>query len=212
MSVRLENDVGCKYNITFNATDSTDYNYWELGSWSDLDSYVVKNRYAETTYVFGFQGVPLKPTYNDKCRGHQAMIMSSPWVNPDWSLYASNDSASFPSNFTVSGYMCESFHTMANIPVRVSTSASDFYIEIDTAVFQRGQKEVPAAVLNTPKFITAYTDPYWYMIIPKLNMGRAIPSGAMALLATHYKMDFYKMKNGSKLPVLAARVQRRHFG
>ncbi|KAL5393093.1 hypothetical protein PMIN06_001716 [Paraphaeosphaeria minitans] len=211
MSIRLENDAGCKYNMSFNASDKYDFNSWEGGSWSDLNTFVFENDYAVTSSDIDNRPLPWKPTYNDKCHGDEIMVMSSQWIRTDWEPL-SNVTAKFPSNLTVSGYLCESSHTMANIKVRVSTSASDFHVEFDIGAFQGAQKEVPPSVLDTSKFTKAYTDPYWYEVIPKLNFGSATPSGAMALLATQYDFDFYKMKNDTKLPELAARVQRRHSG
>lgn len=211
MSIRLENDAGCKYNMTFNASAKYEMNSWEIGSWSDLDTLVIENDYARTTSDIDNRAQPWKTIHNDKCLGDEVMVMSSQWISHDWIVF-SNVTANFLPNLTVSGYLCESSHTMATIPVRVSTSASDFHIDFDTGAFQKAQQEVPPSVLETSKFTKAYTDPYWYMVIPKLNMGPAVPSGAMALLATQYNFDFYKMKNDTKLPELAARVQRRHFG
>jgi hypothetical protein len=211
LSVRLENDAGCKYNMTFNASSKYDSNSWEGGSWSNLDSFIYGNEYAHTSSNGDYTGRPWKPIYNDKCLGDEIMFMSSQWIRRDWEDF-SNVTANFPPNLTVTSYLCESSHTMANIPVRVSTSASDFHVDFDIDTFRKTQRKVPPSVLKTSKFIQAYTDPVWYNVIPKLKVGTPTPSGLMALLATQYDFDFYKMKNDSKLPELAARVQRRHFG
>lgn len=211
LSIRLENDAGCKYNLTFNASDTFDFNSWEAGSWSGLDNYIYGGSYAHTSSNIDYNGGLLKPTYNDRCLGDEIMIMNSQWIQRGWMPY-SNVTANFLPNFTISSYLCQSSHTMANIPVRVSSSASDFKIDFDTKEFKKAQRNVSSSELNTAQFVKAYTDPDWYAVVPKLNRGVPVPSGALALLATHYEFDFYKMKDDPALPELAARVQRRHFG
>ncbi|KAF1965119.1 hypothetical protein BU23DRAFT_629080 [Bimuria novae-zelandiae CBS 107.79] len=185
MSIRLENTAGCTYNLTFNASDASDFNSWEVGSWSELDAYVVGMDYALSSANYYYNGHRIKPTYSEK----------------------------FLPNLTVSSYLCKTNHTMAELPVRVSTSTNDFNVDFDVEAFQKAQQTVPPSILNTSGFVKYYTDPEWYTMIPMLGMNSGKPfSGAMALVATQYEFDYYKMMNDTKLPETAARLQRRHFG
>jgi hypothetical protein len=211
LSIRLENNVGCKYNMTFNASSDIESNSWEGGSWSDLDTFLYGDDYARNSDSFDYRGLQWKPTYNDKCLGDGIMFMSSQWIPNNWTVF-SNVTVDFLPNLTVTSYLCKSSHTMANVPVRVSTSASNFHVDFDTDAFRKAQQNVPPSLMKTSNFIKAYTDPSWYNVIPKLNVGTPTFSGLMLLLATQYDFDLYKMKNDSKLPELAARVQKRHFG
>lgn len=211
MSIRLENTAGCSFNLSFNASDASDFNWWEIGSWSDINSYVVGSDYAKTSSDFYNQGSHLNPLYNDKCMGDEIIVMSSQWLRNDFYGFM-NMTAKFLSNLTVTSHLCQSSHTVANLPVRVSASSSDFQMQFDTEKFYEIQEPINPTTLNTSQFVKSYTDPEWYTMIPLINIGNGRPfSGAMALVGTQYDFNYTKMMNATDLPEKAARLQRRHF-
>ncbi|KAJ4294300.1 hypothetical protein N0V90_007990 [Kalmusia sp. IMI 367209] len=206
ISVRLENDSGCKYNLTFNASDLGPHS--AVGSWSDPDKLV-----KEYSYFKALDKPDWKPIYNDKCLGDEVIIMSTEWLPWDF-IFSTNKTTEILANLTMSSYLCQSSHTMAVTPVRVSTSASEFNVDFDIEAFNKAQQKVSSDVLNISQFVELYTDPDWYTYIPTSleSMTGNTVSGALALLATQYDFDYSKMMNDTKLPEQAARVQRRHFG
>lgn len=211
MSIRLENSAGCTYNLSFNASDVSSYNAGEVGSWSDMDSYVVKSSEAVSTADFYIRyGEKIQPKYNDKCIGDEFILMSSQWMRFGY-IDRENVTAKFLPNFTVSSYICQSSHEMANLPVRVSASANDFHVEFDVDEFQKHREAVPPSMFNTSGFIKRYVDPQWYTMFSSFGESRPF-SGAMKLLATQYEFNKTKMFNDTHLPEKAARLQRRHFG
>ena len=212
LSIRLENQEGCSYNLSFNASDASDYNWWDAGSWSDMDSYISGGEYAKTSMDAFNKASTFKPTYNNLCLGDEIIIMSSQWLRNDY-YGLSNKTAKILSNLTATSYLCQSSHTMARLPVRVSTSANRFDVNFDVEEFRRVQEEVPASVLNTSGFVKFYTDPEWYTMIPKLGLtSPEYFSGALLPVATHYEFNRTRMLNDPDLPKKAARFQRRHFG
>ena len=210
MSIRLENPAGCTYNLSMNASDVGSSNSMEVGSWSDLDSFVIKSSYAQTTSDFYNRGHQLQPKYNDKCVGDEIIIMSSQWL-PFSFIEHENMTVKFLDNLTISSYLCQTSHEMANLPVRVSTSANDYHVEFDVDEFQKTRQTIPSNLLNTSAFIKHYTDPQWYTMFESFRENRPF-SGAMKLVATQYEFDKKKMFNDTELPKKAAKLQRRHFG
>lgn len=212
ISIRLENQEGCAYNLSFNASEGSTYSFWNAGSWADLDSYIIGSDYAQTSRDAYDQPYPLKPKYNDLCFGDEIMIMSSQWIDNDFYGF-SNKTVKMLSNLTTTSYLCQSSHTMGRLPVRVSTSATRFDVNFDIEEFRKIQQEVPASMLNTSGFVKFYTDPKWFTMIPQLGIANPKAfSGALLPVATMYDFNSTKMKDDPDLPTKVAKFQRRHFG
>ena len=211
MSVRLDSPVGCQYNLTFNASTlllshgyySPGYYSGLTGSWAPADKYVTQSTFLGAPWNDNEAG--FHPIIGDKCDGDEVIILATQWLD----LNGTEVVKDFPSNFTLSAHMCRSKHTMAVLPVEVSASSNTFDPTFDEELFKKIRSEVPDSFMNHSQFLEMYDDPDWYTFIPYAGTEF---SGALAVLATQYNFDHGKMMNATDLPMIAARIRRRHFG
>lgn len=205
VSARLESTGGCHYNLTFGVREVRDQDI--LVSWSSADTFAEEYTLKNQNFKDEFWGV-----HNDKCQGDEAIIMSTRWVDYNYTA----QTVHFLSNMTIAGYLCYADHFMATVPVKASLSTTAFNVTFDEEIFRKTQQKVPEKLMNHTQFMQLYTTPSWYSYIP--SPGTVSTShynnfaGLSAVLATQYGFNLTRMMQDPGVGSKAAQIRRRQFG
>lgn len=200
-TVIMESNDGCQYNITRKvASDlvTTAERNTQIGSWTQIPWINDANIQSRSSRI--------EPM--DSCaHEEESILMSTAW-------YGNREPSDFLPGFNITAYACHNNHTMATMPVRVSSTATGLSVNFDKDVFNQIRHEVPQTVMNISGLQGLYTDPGWYNYIPQkgyLNRSLGLFGGASVLLGTKHKFNITDMMNDSDLVANAAQMRRRAF-
>lgn len=173
---------GCKYSLDFPLESGV--HDVQFSSWSDSGTIVESTKrminYSDLNEVskeYGF--VQAQLLLSDQCSGDETIIFSSRSVAH--ALRLTYNVPTTPGEL-MSGYVCSSRHTMANVIVSASISEARFDISFNKTEFEIRKRPVPETLLNLSRLHDIYTNPEIY-----------------ASLATPYETDYWYLRH-RKIP------------
>jgi hypothetical protein len=217
-SVEMRSTTGCEYNLSLdNSFSLLDEGFT---SWSSINHLAYKSLFYDemvsrvtdpfrgTTSIFDISRAPL---HSNNCPGDEILLFSPSWASEEPHKYE------FPSNFSISGYVCSSKYHMATMPVtaRISTLASQ--MTFDNRAFQTAKKELNGSEFDLLELQELCTTPQWWSYVPILAADNPHArdanrfGGISSLLAVLYGFDIEAMIDDTNVTERAARIRKRSF-
>jgi hypothetical protein len=209
-SLLLESANGCKFNLTVNTT-------WNADPGGSLTTDTITQNWISWSDIlhpmFGeVQNPDAVIRFNDDCSENELILLSSLW--PFGQNYSNMNRQL--SNLTIVAYACQSYHTMANIPVQATAISNGLSVAFDRNLFDQTRMAMEPTKIDLRELHNIYTGPDWSPFIPQraTTMGNDLSNtfgGSSAMLGIGYNFSIPKMMADPALPAQAARFRDRFF-